>query len=327
MTQTLKGSIRETPLPDIIQIVCLNQKTGYFSITQGPYKARLYIQDGKLVHAVTATYQGVDVLDEIASWIEGQYYFEETDIQDVPRTITTSTTNILLKFDQRISEWQTLGQRIPDIYRYPYKMILDGETIPSLNPRELFLMDYLTGYYSIEELAIVLNKPLILVAKTIYGLIIQKHVVLMTVQSSNPPNIQKLKGVSATISETGSHSGSYGSGILAPSSTPGPALPEPAPESKAASATTSSVENYLKFAQRIRDTALRLLPLELHQGVTDLYEEYSRKLLEEGANIKLVTALAGKVSNDAVNAYSKGQCPKETVAQLNTELKRLFGKA
>ncbi|MBK8791138.1 MAG: DUF4388 domain-containing protein [Holophagaceae bacterium] len=73
----IQGSMREAPLPDIIQLVSQGGKSGCFHVQQEASKARIYLKDGRIIHAVTHAGEGFEALMEVALWIEGSYRFEE----------------------------------------------------------------------------------------------------------------------------------------------------------------------------------------------------------------------------------------------------------
>jgi len=67
----IQGSMREAPLPDIIQLVSQSGKSGCFHVIDEPKRAKIYLKDGKLVHAVTNEAQGLDAVCGIALWASG----------------------------------------------------------------------------------------------------------------------------------------------------------------------------------------------------------------------------------------------------------------
>ena len=51
-----QGSLRELPLPDVIQLVAVSGKTGAFQIENGPVNGKIYLRNGQIVHASTEGY-------------------------------------------------------------------------------------------------------------------------------------------------------------------------------------------------------------------------------------------------------------------------------
>jgi hypothetical protein len=182
----IQGSMREAPLPDIIQLVSQGGKSGCFHVQQDAAKARIYLKDGRIVHAITNSGEGFDALMEVALWLEGSYRFEE-GAQDVPATITKPNASVLMELGRRMDEWRVISQKVPSIDLYPQSTLLPGETPHGVNPREARLLGLATGYYSVAELAEVTQKPVLTVAKDLYGLVMAGHVNLKGIRSGKPP--------------------------------------------------------------------------------------------------------------------------------------------
>jgi len=185
----IQGSMREAPLPDIIQLVSQGGKSGCFHVQQESAKARIYLRDGRIVHAVTQASQGFEGLMEVALWIEGNYRFEE-GVSDVPTTITKPIASILMELGRRMDEWRVISQKVPSVDLYPASTMLPGETPQGVNPREARVLGMATGYYTVAELAELLKKPVITVAKDLYGLVMAGHVVLKGLRSGKPLKVE-----------------------------------------------------------------------------------------------------------------------------------------
>ena len=107
-----QGSLKELPLPDIIQLVSVSGKTGVFILKTADQSGEIYLRDGDIVHALAGEVQGEEAVYELAIWQEGDFVFKpgaETDV----RTIKKSNTNLLMEAARRIDEWQVLSKRIP----------------------------------------------------------------------------------------------------------------------------------------------------------------------------------------------------------------------
>jgi Domain of unknown function (DUF4388) len=185
----IQGSMREAPLPDIIQLVSQGGKSGCFHVQQDGAKARIYLKEGRIVHAVTQAGEGFERLMEVALWIEGTYRFEE-GAAEVPTTITKPIASILMELGRRMDEWRVISQKIPSVELYPASTLLPGETPRGINPRDQRILALATGYYSISELAEVTQKPVLTVAKDLYGLVLAGHVVLKGLRSGKPPKVE-----------------------------------------------------------------------------------------------------------------------------------------
>lgn len=185
----IQGSMREAPLPDIIQLVSQGGKSGCFHVQQEASRARIYLKDGRIIHAVTHAGEGFDALMEVALWLDGTYRFEEV-VPDMPATITKSNASILMELGRRMDEWRVISQKVPSVELYPASTLLPGETPQGVNPREGRLLALATGYYTVSELSELTQKPVLTVAKDLYGLVMAGHVVMKGIRSGKPAKIE-----------------------------------------------------------------------------------------------------------------------------------------
>ncbi len=345
----IQGSMREAPLPDIIQLVSQGGKTGCFHIAEELHKARIYLKDGRIVHAVSNDCEGLDAIYEVALWLDGHYHFEESD-GGVEVTITKPNPSILMEMHRRMDEWRVISQKIPSLDLHPHTTLLPGETPSGVNPREARLLALATGYYTVAELAEVLEKPVLNIAKDLYGLVMGGHVVLKGVRSGKRPDIP---GKPAPAAEKPLPPPVQPAPEAAPVHEPLP-VPEPppvtvpmglAPEAAALPAEPEMpvrvelrppaaaprpmvpaqdpvrLAKLTNFTQRIVQTAKGALPPEHHEMVHRLQAKANQQLVA-GEGPEAVKNLALAVSRGAVDAG----CDGETVKNLNAHLKALFAK-
>ena len=95
----LTGKIEEFSLPDIIQILSLGMKTAKVEIEGNRGSGKLYLLNGKIVHASTGNLSGAGAFQEIVNWETGQFCIKHgqvtTDIN-----VTASTNSLLLEANQ-----------------------------------------------------------------------------------------------------------------------------------------------------------------------------------------------------------------------------------
>lgn len=312
----IQGSMREAPLPDIIQLVSQGGKSGCFHITEDPKRAKIYLKDGRISHAVTNEAQGLDAVYEVALWLDGHYRFEEGE-QDAPVTITKSNATVLMEMHRRMDEWRVISQKISSLDLYPNSTLLPGETPHGVNPREAKLLSLVTGFYTVSELAEVIQKPVLTIAKDLYGLVMAGHVMLKGIRSGKRPELPAdLVPAAPSI----------------PASAPAPApVPEPslfsAPEAPSIPVKPAVVTDPSKMAklsafnQRIVQAAKSVLPAEHHEMVNQLYAKATQQIMQ-GEGPETVKNLALAISRGAVDAG----CDGEMVKALNAQLKALFSK-
>lgn len=165
-----QGSLKELPLPDIIQLVSVSGKTGVFSLTSGEAAGEIYLQDGKIVHAEAGGLSGEEAVYELAIWPEGDFIFHPGK-EPPESSITRSNTNLLMEAARRIDEWQVLSKRIPSTRLIPVFTPQANKTSVSLSPGEWQLTTKIDERRSIEEIAIGLGQSPFDVCKILYGLI------------------------------------------------------------------------------------------------------------------------------------------------------------
>ena len=51
LNMSFQGSIKELPVPDIVQLMSVSGKTGVFTLTRGPERGVIYLKNGQMVHS------------------------------------------------------------------------------------------------------------------------------------------------------------------------------------------------------------------------------------------------------------------------------------
>ena len=166
-----QGSLKELPLPDIIQLVSVSGKTGKFTLSREQDRGYIYLKNGQMVHATVADLIGEEAIYSLAIWNQGEFQFspgEEPDRQ----TITKSNTNLLMEAARRLDEWRVLSKKIPSVDFVPELMMRENrhEQI-TLNPQAWMLITRINGQRSIAEIGKALNMSSFDVAKILYGMI------------------------------------------------------------------------------------------------------------------------------------------------------------
>jgi hypothetical protein len=317
----IHGSMREAPLPDIIQLVSQGGKSGCFHITEDPKRAKIFLKDGRISHAVTNDAQGLEAVYEVALWLEGHYHFEEGE-QDAPVTITKSNATVLMEMHRRMDEWRVINQKISSLDLYPNSTLLPDETPHGVNPREAKLLTLVTGFYTVAELAEVLQKPVLTVAKDLYGLVMAGHVVMKGIRSGRRPALP--------AELTPPPEPAPVAAVLPPPAPLAAVVPESAPSLEPAAASTpkpglvtdpTKMAKLSAFNQRIVQTAKSILPAAHHEMVNQLYAKATQQIMQ-GEGPESVKNLALAISRGSVDAG----CDAELVKNLNAHLKALFSK-
>jgi len=166
-----QGSLRELPLPDIVQLVSVSGKTGRFSLRRDEHPGgEIYLRDGQIVHARVGELTGEEAVYELAIWPDGEFTFHAGE--DAPQaTIQKSNTNLLMEAARRIDEWQVLSKRIPSTRLVPVFTDQATTTSVSLTPQEWRLVSKVDERRTIEEVALALDQSPFDACKLLYGLI------------------------------------------------------------------------------------------------------------------------------------------------------------
>jgi hypothetical protein len=173
-----QGSLKELPLPDIIQLVSVSGKTGKFTLSRDHDRGYIYLKNGQMVHATVGDLVGEEAIYALAIWNQGDFQFgagEEPEHQ----TITKSNTNLLMEAARRLDEWRVLSKKVPSIDYIPELQVRESrhEQI-TLNPQEWLLVTRIDGQRSIADIGKALNISSFEVAKILYGMITGELVAL-----------------------------------------------------------------------------------------------------------------------------------------------------
>ncbi|MEO8033836.1 MAG: DUF4388 domain-containing protein [Acidobacteriota bacterium] len=166
-----QGSLKELPLPDIIQLVSVSGKTGKFTLSREGDEGFIFLKNGQMVHATVNDLVGEEAIYALSIWNQGDFQFsagEESDRQ----TITKSNTNLLMEAARRLDEWRVLSKKIPSVDYVPALMMRENrhEQI-TLNPQEWMVITCIDGQRSIAEIGRALNVSSFDVAKILYGMV------------------------------------------------------------------------------------------------------------------------------------------------------------
>jgi DNA-binding MarR family transcriptional regulator len=192
-----QGSLRELHLPDVIQLVSVSGKTGAFHLYKDNDEGIIFLELGKIVHAVLGSTEGDEAVYAMATWTDGNFRFIP-DENPPKHTITKSNTNLLMEAARRLDEWKILSKKIPSLDMIPKFEVPQGKKGKiNLNTQEWLILSKVNGQNSIAEIAMQSNLSPFDVAKMLYGLITMGLVQLEQPESSTktPAEGQKVEQV------------------------------------------------------------------------------------------------------------------------------------
>lgn len=169
-TVAFQGSLRELPLPDIIQLVAVSGKTGVFALKNGAESGRIFLRKGQIVHAAVGSLVGEQAVYELARWLQGEFVFTPATEPDT-ETIEKSNTNLLMEAARQIDEWKILSKKIESTRMVPVFAPQDRATSVSFTSAEWAVVSKVDERRSIEEIAAGMGYGAFEVCKVIYGLL------------------------------------------------------------------------------------------------------------------------------------------------------------
>lgn len=168
---TFQGSLKELPLPDIIQLVSVGGKTGKFTLASETERGYIYLKNGQMTHAQLGELVGEEAIYALAIWNHGDFEFVPGEVAE-RQTVTKSNTNLLMEAARRSDEWRVLSKKVPSIEMVPeLRARANRAEQISLNPQEWLLVTKIDGHRSIADLAGALEMSSFDVAKILYGMI------------------------------------------------------------------------------------------------------------------------------------------------------------
>jgi hypothetical protein len=165
-----QGSLRELPLPDIIQLVAVSGKTGVFALKNGGESGKIFLRKGQIVHAAAGALSGEQAVYELARWQQGEFVFTP-GLEPEFDSIEKSNTNLLMEAARQIDEWKILSKKIESTRMIPVFAPQDRATSVSFSPTEWNIVSKVDERRSIDEIAAFVGQGAFEVCKVIYGLL------------------------------------------------------------------------------------------------------------------------------------------------------------
>ncbi len=131
----IAGSIREMPLPDLLQLFASSRKSGVLTIRSGQTVGRIYLRDGQVYSAGLESYPTVRAYKafyRLFTWTEGTFELTPLAGPDVLEEITESTTSLVLEGMRQLDEVRLLEPKLPQ----PGARLAVAEPLPG-NLRDL----------------------------------------------------------------------------------------------------------------------------------------------------------------------------------------------
>lgn len=101
---SLSGEIQDGILPDIIQLISANSKTGVLTLESPQRRIELYMHNGDMYHASTEGLDGHAAFFAAIALEQGSFRFKETDELHEESTIDEDTQFLILEALRQIDE-------------------------------------------------------------------------------------------------------------------------------------------------------------------------------------------------------------------------------
>jgi len=105
---SLIGNLNQFSAAEILQMSCLGQRTGRFTLKSGRGNGEIYLHHGSVRHAVFGSLEGESAVAEVFRWRQGRFYFEEGIISQV-QTVDRPWAHLLIDNLQKLDETMELS--------------------------------------------------------------------------------------------------------------------------------------------------------------------------------------------------------------------------
>ena len=171
-----QGSLTEFQLPDIVEFLSGARKTGALRLVEGEAVGEIFLDSGRIVHAVLGGQAGEEAVYELVLWNQGEFLFEPGVTTD-KSTVNKGNTNLLMEAARRRDEWAVISKQIPSVEWIPEFVIPDenetGGQI-NLNTSEWILLSKIDGKRSLKEIAEAADLSTFHTGRLLYGLVSTK---------------------------------------------------------------------------------------------------------------------------------------------------------
>ncbi len=171
-----QGSLTEFQLPDIVQFLSGARKTGVLKLVEGEEAGEIYLDRGRIVHALLGDHEGEEAVYALVLWSSGEFLFEPGVTTD-KSTVNKGNTNLLIEAARRRDEWAVISKQIPSVNWIPEFVVPDenetGGQI-NLNTSEWILLSKIDGRRSLKAIAEAADLSIFYTGRLLYGLVSTK---------------------------------------------------------------------------------------------------------------------------------------------------------
>ncbi len=126
-----QGDLSQMSIVDLLQTMEFGQKTGVLHLDKGERGAKLFVKQGRVVHAVCENLVGERAVYRTLVWSDGQFRIEFKKNLQIQETITVSTQALIMEGMRRIDELERIKEQLPP---FDIRLTIDSETILEEHP-------------------------------------------------------------------------------------------------------------------------------------------------------------------------------------------------
>lgn len=107
----IEGSLTQLPLPDLMQILAMNKRTGRLTLSQGTARGEVHLNAGRAVNAKFGDVEGEKALFRLLSFVDGSFAFTPGPPSNrvrLERTMEDALLESARQSDERARLWQAL---------------------------------------------------------------------------------------------------------------------------------------------------------------------------------------------------------------------------
>lgn len=169
MAGGLTGNLDQWPLPELLNMLGSSRQSGRVVVEHESLAGAVFLQEGQLVHAATASEAGVQALTTLFGMHEGSFCFEPR-VPAPAITLDRPLDTLIAEVQREAQERETIRRMIPSANAVPSLAVRAPEQPVTLQPGEWVLVALANGSRSISEIAEASSLELPAVMRKLYGL-------------------------------------------------------------------------------------------------------------------------------------------------------------
>ena len=152
MPEMLGGDLARVSLPDVLGLLSSSGQTGRVDLSDGTNTGQIYMQNGRLVHAVSGAEMGDGAVYSLMAWQKGDFRFVP-DAAAPEMSISAPTAQLLEKGIEQAAEWASIRKVIPSADTVLGLSATGSSGAISLDPEEWQALTQVDGVRDVSEIA------------------------------------------------------------------------------------------------------------------------------------------------------------------------------